>query len=176
MPGVWTQPGSRWTSRGTAGPHYLSPMCNVIRTGPAQAAQRRLPGQPQRLRPLFAQLDSSPRPPSSPRRVVADGPFPGGRRAGQRRHCRHLAADLDVYCASVTRAWPRRHTRFLRDLDNKLYNSAMYVTLGEATRIHHVHRKVFLPTYGLSTRSASWNAAERCGRSTRRGTRGDARL
>src|SRR4051794_25470592 len=32
----------------------------------------------------------------------------------------------------------------------KLYNSAMYVTLGGgAPEIHHVHRKVFLPTYGL---------------------------
>ncbi len=33
---------------------------------------------------------------------------------------------------------------------NKLYNSAMYVSLGEAIPlVRHVHRKVFLPTYGL---------------------------
>ncbi len=33
---------------------------------------------------------------------------------------------------------------------NKLYNSALYVTLGEALPlVRHVHRKVFLPTYGL---------------------------
>ena len=33
---------------------------------------------------------------------------------------------------------------------NRLFNSAMYVTLGgDAPVIHHVHRKVFLPTYGL---------------------------
>src|SRR5919202_609878 len=33
---------------------------------------------------------------------------------------------------------------------NKLYNSAMYVTLGAGgPTIRHVHRKVFLPTYGL---------------------------
>jgi NAD+ synthetase len=33
---------------------------------------------------------------------------------------------------------------------NKLYNSALYLSLGEATPlVRHVHRKVFLPTYGL---------------------------
>ncbi|MDB4914414.1 MAG: nadE [Gemmatimonadetes bacterium] len=33
---------------------------------------------------------------------------------------------------------------------NKLYNSAMYVTLGESVPlVRHVHRKVFLPTYGM---------------------------
>ena len=33
---------------------------------------------------------------------------------------------------------------------NKLYNSAMYLSLGEALPlVRHVHRKVFLPTYGL---------------------------
>src|SRR5438445_10953589 len=33
---------------------------------------------------------------------------------------------------------------------NKLYNSAMYVSLGETMPlVRHVHRKVFLPTYGL---------------------------
>jgi NAD+ synthase (glutamine-hydrolysing) len=33
---------------------------------------------------------------------------------------------------------------------NKLYNSAMYVSLGETVPfVRHLHRKVFLPTYGL---------------------------
>ena len=33
---------------------------------------------------------------------------------------------------------------------NKLYNSALYVSLGQAMPlVRHVHRKVFLPTYGL---------------------------
>ena len=33
---------------------------------------------------------------------------------------------------------------------NRLYNSAMYVTLGETVPlVRHVHRKVFLPTYGM---------------------------
>src|SRR3954464_11320815 len=32
----------------------------------------------------------------------------------------------------------------------KLYNSALYISLGErAPLVRHVHRKVFLPTYGL---------------------------
>ncbi len=41
---------------------------------------------------------------------------------------------------------------FYEVFDNRLYNSAMYVTLGgesDAPVIRHVHRKVFLPTYGL---------------------------
>ena len=34
--------------------------------------------------------------------------------------------------------------------NNSIYNSALYVTLGgEAPIVRHVHRKVFLPTYGL---------------------------
>jgi NAD+ synthetase len=33
---------------------------------------------------------------------------------------------------------------------NKLYNSALYLSLGEAAPlVRHVHRKVFLPTYGM---------------------------
>ena len=33
---------------------------------------------------------------------------------------------------------------------NKLYNSALYISLGQsAPLVRHVHRKVFLPTYGL---------------------------
>ncbi len=39
---------------------------------------------------------------------------------------------------------------FYEVFENKLFNSALYVTLGgEAPVIRHVHRKVFLPTYGL---------------------------
>ena len=34
--------------------------------------------------------------------------------------------------------------------NNRLYNSSLYVTLGEGEpAVRHVHRKVFLPTYGL---------------------------
>jgi NAD+ synthase (glutamine-hydrolysing) len=39
---------------------------------------------------------------------------------------------------------------FYERWNNKLYNSAMYVTLGgDSPAIRHVHRKMFLPTYGL---------------------------
>lgn len=36
-----------------------------------------------------------------------------------------------------------------RDAEEKLYNSALYATLGPEARIRHVHRKLFLPTYGV---------------------------
>jgi predicted amidohydrolase len=38
---------------------------------------------------------------------------------------------------------------FYEDDDGKLYNSALYATLGRTPRIAHVHRKLFLPTYGV---------------------------
>ncbi len=63
-----------------------------------------------------------------------------------------LAADLDaVYRSAVTTPVPLDVTLgFYEVWNNKLYNSAMYVTLGaDEPRILHVHRKVFLPTYGL---------------------------
>ena len=53
----------------------------------------------------------------------------------------------------------RRHARgrafdvaigFYELWEHKLYNSAMYLSLGEGEPvIRHIHRKVFLPTYGL---------------------------
>jgi NAD+ synthetase len=63
-----------------------------------------------------------------------------------------LAADLDaVYRSAVTSPDPMDVTLgFYEVWNNKLYNSAMYVTLGaDEPKILHVHRKVFLPTYGL---------------------------
>jgi predicted amidohydrolase len=36
-----------------------------------------------------------------------------------------------------------------RDAEEKLYNSALYATIGRDARILHVHRKIFLPTYGV---------------------------
>lgn len=39
---------------------------------------------------------------------------------------------------------------FYERFQNHIYNSALYVTLGnKKPDIHHVHRKVFLPTYGV---------------------------
>jgi len=36
-----------------------------------------------------------------------------------------------------------------RDAEGKLYNSALYATLGPDARLRHIHRKLFLPTYGV---------------------------
>lgn len=63
-----------------------------------------------------------------------------------------LARDLDrVYREAV--AAPKSldvAIGFYEVWQNKLYNSALYVTLGEGEpKIRHVHRKMFLPTYGL---------------------------
>lgn len=38
---------------------------------------------------------------------------------------------------------------FYEDDHGKLYNSALYATIGEHTQLRHVHRKLFLPTYGI---------------------------
>jgi NAD+ synthase (glutamine-hydrolysing) len=39
---------------------------------------------------------------------------------------------------------------FYEEYQNKLFNSALYVTLGGAeAAVRHVHRKMFLPTYGM---------------------------
>jgi NAD+ synthase (glutamine-hydrolysing) len=63
-----------------------------------------------------------------------------------------LARDLDaIYRDVAASGRPLDVTLgFYEIWNNKLYNSAMYVTLGAGEpRIRHVHRKVFLPTYGL---------------------------
>jgi NAD+ synthetase len=53
-------------------------------------------------------------------------------------HRLHQGPPMDV-CVGFYELWR-----------NKLYNSALYVSLGEAAPlVRHVHRKVFLPTYGL---------------------------
>jgi NAD+ synthase (glutamine-hydrolysing) len=38
---------------------------------------------------------------------------------------------------------------FYEEFHNRYYNSALYASLGDGAGIRHVHRKVFLPTYGL---------------------------
>jgi NAD+ synthase (glutamine-hydrolysing) len=53
-------------------------------------------------------------------------------------HVGYRGAPIDV-CLGFYEVWR-----------NRLYNSAMYITLGEAVPlVRHVHRKVFLPTYGM---------------------------
>ena len=92
-----------------------------------------------------------------------------------------LARDLDAVYRDVGHVADSRSTSrigFYEIWNNKLYNSAMYVTLGDGEpQIRHVHRKVFLPTYGLFDEE---RFVER-GRESSRvrhavGTRGDARL
>ncbi len=111
-------------------------------------------GNLQRLGALFSQLDQlQPRPMvlALPETALTGYFLEGGVRdnavtAGT------LARDLDqVYRQAVSSPKPLDVTLgFYEIWKNKLYNSAMYVTLGAGKpRIHHVHRKVFLPTYGL---------------------------
>ena len=38
---------------------------------------------------------------------------------------------------------------FYEDDGGKLYNSALYATIAKRPQLHHVHRKLFLPTYGV---------------------------
>jgi NAD+ synthase (glutamine-hydrolysing) len=107
-----------------------------------------------RLGELFAQIDGlSPRPHvlCLPESALTGYFLEGGVRevaitAGA------LARDLHaLYRASVTA--PRMldvAIGFYEEWQNKLYNSALYVTLGGGEPIvRHVHRKMFLPTYGM---------------------------
>jgi len=107
-----------------------------------------------RLGELFAQVDAlTPRPQvlCLPESALTGYFLEGGVRevaitAGT------LANDLHaLYRASV--AGPRMldvAIGFYEEWQNKLYNSALYVTLGGGEPIvRHVHRKLFLPTYGM---------------------------
>ena len=107
-----------------------------------------------RLGDLFAQIDAlEPRPQllCLPESALTGYFLEGGVRevavtAGT------LARDLhELYRASVTS--PRMLDvvlGFYEEWQNKLYNSAIYVTLGGGEPIvRHVHRKMFLPTYGM---------------------------
>ena len=68
-----------------------------------------------------------------------------------------VAQEMDaVYRASVPHAVAARRTLdvvigFYERWQSTLYNSVLYATLGGVGEpvIHHVHRKMFLPTYGL---------------------------
>jgi len=111
-------------------------------------------GNLERLRPLFVQLDRL-----SPRPMVlcfAESALTGYFLEGGVRDnavtAGTLAADLDkTYRDAIASPKPLDITiGFYEIWNNKLYNSVMYVTLGDGDpRIRHVHRKVFLPTYGL---------------------------
>ncbi len=107
-----------------------------------------------RLGGIFAQLDGlDPRPQVAflPESAVS-GYFLEG---GVREHAvtaGTLARDLDAqFRLAVPSLEPMDvGLGFYEIWNNSIYNSAIYVTLGgEAPIIRHVHRKVFLPTYGL---------------------------
>jgi NAD+ synthase (glutamine-hydrolysing) len=107
-----------------------------------------------RLRSVFAQVDRmEPRPTVL---CLAESALTGYFLEGAVRDnavtAGTFAAELDqAYRAAVSDPRPLDVTcGFYEVWNNKLYNSAMYVTLGAGEpRVAHVHRKVFLPTYGL---------------------------
>lgn len=107
-----------------------------------------------RLGEVFAQLDAlDPRPQVAflPETALS-GYFLEG---GVRDHAMtagSLARDLDeVFRAAVPSLRPMDvGLGFYEVWNNSIYNSALYVTLGAGEPVvRHVHRKVFLPTYGL---------------------------
>jgi NAD+ synthetase len=111
-------------------------------------------GNLSRLADLFARLNSLPDRPDVlvlPETALT-GYFLEG---GVREHAvtaGTLVHDLDAcYRGAVTSPNPIDVVvGFYEVWRNTLYNSAMYVTLGAGEpQVHHVHRKLFLPTYGL---------------------------
>ncbi len=112
-----------------------------------------------RLGELFAQVDQASQRPTVLHlpETVLSGYFLEGAVADVALTAGAVAARLhEVYLAAV----PVEREHATRTLDvvlgfyerwrDTLHNSAMYVRLGEAApQILHVHRKVFLPTYGL---------------------------
>lgn len=107
-----------------------------------------------RLGEVFSRLDALPQRPDVvvlPETALT-GYFLEG---GVREHAvtaGTLARDLDAcYRSAVTAAHSIDVVIGFYELwRNTLYNSAMYITLGAGEPIvHHVHRKVFLPTYGM---------------------------
>ncbi len=111
-------------------------------------------GNVAKLGGIFAQLDQlRPRPQVAflPETAVSGYFLEGGVRdhavtAGT------LVRDLDAqYRAAVPSLEPMDvGLGFYEIWNNSIYNSALYVTLGgESPIVRHVHRKVFLPTYGL---------------------------
>src|SRR5215207_4846590 len=107
-----------------------------------------------RLGELFAQVDTlQPRPQllTLPESALTGYFLEGGVRdvaitAGA------LARDLNELYRESVKA-PRMldvALGFYEEHQNRLFNSALYVTLGGSEPIvRHVHRKIFLPTYGM---------------------------
>jgi len=107
-----------------------------------------------RLGALFAQLDDiDPRPSvlALPETALTGYFLEGGVRE-EAMTAGALARELDATYRSFAKSPSSLDVTlgFYEVWNNKLYNSAIYVTLGSGEpQIRHVHRKMFLPTYGL---------------------------
>src|SRR3569623_425955 len=130
-------------------------MSQLVHLALAQLKPRKgtRPANLERLQSVFAQVDGlEPRPTVLCLAETAlTGYFLEGGVRDNAVTAGTMAAELDaLYRAAVTKPRPLDVTLgFYEIWNNKLYNSAMYVTLGgDEPRSHHVHRKVFLPTYG----------------------------
>ncbi|MGI8619799.1 MAG: NAD+ synthase [Gemmatimonadaceae bacterium] len=111
-------------------------------------------GSLERLGPLFAQLDAlEPRPDLVHFAETAlTGYFVEGGVREVAVTAGTLAADLHKVYSDAAGAARKLDVAvgFYELFQNSLYNSALYATLGgDAPVIRHVHRKLFLPTYGL---------------------------
>ena len=131
-------------------------MAPIVRVALAQFAPRKADyaNNLRRLAEIFTQVDQlQPRPTVL---ALAESALTGYFLEGGTRDnavtAGTLARDLDaIYRAAATSASPLDVViGFYEIWNHRLYNSSMYVTLGRGDpEIHHVHRKVFLPTYGL---------------------------
>jgi NAD+ synthetase len=112
-----------------------------------------------RLGPIFARADAlSPRPDilHFPETALT-GYFVEGGVRDLARPADQVARDVDAtYRAGVPEAVAAGRTLdvvigFYERWQSALYNSVLYATVGASTEpvIHHIHRKMFLPTYGL---------------------------
>jgi NAD+ synthase (glutamine-hydrolysing) len=150
----WGEPRSPSTQ--TAGGLSLHSMAPFVHVALAQFAPRKADyaGNLQRLAAIFAQLDRlDPRPSVL---ALAESALTGYFLEGGTRDnavtAGTLAHDLStIYREAVTSpAALDVVIGFYEIWNNRLYNSSMYVTLGLGeAEIHHVHRKLFLPTYGM---------------------------
>jgi NAD+ synthase (glutamine-hydrolysing) len=123
----------------------------IVQFRPRKADYR---GNLARLAALFAEVDAlEPRPAvvCLPETALTGYFLEGGVR-DQAVTAGSLARDLDAAYRGAVHA-PRTldvALGFYEVWRDTLFNSAMYVTLGgPGPVVHHVHRKVFLPTYGL---------------------------
>src|ERR1700722_5212668 len=142
---------------GMSSPHHLKAMPPLLHLALAQLKPRMgdYAGNLGRLTELFAQVDAlDPRPAvlHLPETALTGYFLEGG--------VRDVALTAGAFAADLQRTYLAALNNTVRPLDvvvgfyevwsSNLYNSAMYVTLGPlGPVIRHVHRKTFLPTYGL---------------------------